>query len=71
MESRPTTPVFPANQPEESPMLAEIQARKSALGKWRGKTPTGKILPGGRKRKSKSKTKKASTKRRRRTTRRS
>ncbi len=64
MESRPTTPVFPANQPEESPMLAEIQARRSALGKWRGKTPTGKVLPGGRKRRSKTKKAKKSTRRR-------
>jgi hypothetical protein len=70
MESRPTTPVFPANQPEESPMLAEIQARRSALGKWRGKTPTGKVLPGGRKRRSKTK-KAKKTARRRRVTRRS
>ena len=42
----------PVNEPRESDVLREIQTRKEAMGKWRGKTPTGKVLPGGRKRKT-------------------
>jgi len=42
----------PVNEPSESEMLREIQTRKQSMGKWRGKTPTGKILPGGRRRKT-------------------
>lgn len=42
----------PINDPKESAVLGEIQARKQSMGSWRGKTPTGKALPGGRKRKT-------------------
>ena len=50
---RPSSPVFPANDPTINAELREIQSRKSAMPTWRGKTPTGKLLPGGRKRKTK------------------
>jgi hypothetical protein len=42
----------PVNEPRESDVLREIQTRRQAMGKWRGKTPTGKALPGGRRRKT-------------------
>ena len=48
---RPARPgvLGPVNDPRESDVLREIQVRRESMGKWRGKTPTGKALPGGRK----------------------
>jgi hypothetical protein len=45
-----TGPLGPVNDPRESNVLKEIESRRLSMGKWRGKTPTGKPLPGGRKR---------------------
>lgn len=49
-------PGSPAQVESESanPVQEEIQRRREAMGKWRGRTPTGKVLPGGKKRRSKT-----------------
>lgn len=52
---RPTTPTpFEEATTERNPVQEEVQRRREAMGKWRGRTPTGKLLPGGKKRRSKT-----------------
>ncbi len=65
---RPTRPglLGPVNDPNESEVLDEIRRRREAMGPWRGKTPTGKDLTGGLKRKTR-RSKKAGRRKSRRT----
>lgn len=54
-------PGSPAMVEEPSnPVLEEIQRRRESMGKWRGRTPTGKVLPGGKKRRAKTRKSKKS-----------
>jgi hypothetical protein len=63
---RPARPgvLGPVNDPRESDVLREIQVRRESMGKWRGKTPTGKALPGGRKTRRVRRSKKTQRRRR-------
>ena len=65
---RPARPglLGPVNDPRESDVLREIQVRRESMGKWRGKTPTGKALPGGRKSRKLRKTRRSKKTQRRR-----
>lgn len=55
---RPSSPIM-AEEPA-NPVQEEIQRRRESMGKWRGRTPTGKILPGGKKRRTKTRKSKKS-----------